>query len=102
MQALIYTIALLFIHPRPKLITGSFQETVSPAINTRLFYKIVLRDISASFCCLNLRVIVVFGQSKQFDTTHDDKIFYSIVFKAWIKSLEAAWKLDLRSALGQC
>ncbi|CAB4006984.1 sphingosine-1-phosphate phosphatase 2-like [Paramuricea clavata] len=28
MQALIYTIALLFIHPRPKLRTGSFQETV--------------------------------------------------------------------------
>ncbi|XP_028401923.1 probable sphingosine-1-phosphate phosphatase [Dendronephthya gigantea] len=28
MQALIYTIVLLFIHPRPKLRTGSFQETV--------------------------------------------------------------------------
>ena len=32
MQALIYTIVLLFIHPRPKLRTGSFQETVSVSI----------------------------------------------------------------------
>ena len=66
MQALIYTIALLFLHPRPKLRTGSFQETVS---SLNFSYSTCTYYTSFPICSYNIfdvvfqRIVFCFSES---------------------------------------